>query len=115
MGLEISIHNETDHVVMNLNGRIDLSSNPYFIKILNEVLLFSKPLIVLDFSHVTFISSVGIGAIIEGKTYNENNGSRFILTGLSERLFQVFELIGAINPKDFVPSLPDAIQLLHVP
>ncbi|MDH4261751.1 MAG: STAS domain-containing protein [Spirochaetia bacterium] len=113
MDLNISISNQTNYVVITMNGKIDFSYSNYFLKKLNDVLLSGKKNVIMDFSEITFISSTGIGVILEAKNYTEENGGRFIISSLSNTIRQVFELIGVLSSMEVCDNLDDAILRVH--
>ena len=69
--------------------------------------LFLKSMrgIVVDLSGVTYMDSSGIATMIEGLQWSTREGKRFIVSGLSEQVMDVFVLT---NLKDVFEFAPDS-------
>ena len=90
-----------------MNGKIDVSNYDLFLKKLQEALLSGRPCLVMDFSEVVMITSMGISAVMEAKNYANSHGVHFIVIGLKEKIRQVFELTGILNYFHVYKTLQD--------
>jgi anti-sigma B factor antagonist len=112
MDLNISISKNIDYVIISFSGKIDIGYYNLFLKKLNDALLSGRKNILMDFSAATFISSMGISAILEAKNYTVNNGGKFIISGLNNKIRQVFDLIGVLNLLDVCDTIEEAVLKL---
>ena len=53
-----------------------------------------RPALLLDLSHVDFIDSVGVAAILEYLRDASDSGARFCIGGLREPLRLIFDVVG---------------------
>ena len=112
MALDITVLKRKEEIIASISGKIDISSYDIFIKKLHELLLSGRPTVILDLSGVVFISSMGISAILEARNYAANHNGKFILVGLSERVYKIFDLIGALEYLNIYKSVDEAIEVV---
>jgi stage II sporulation protein AA (anti-sigma F factor antagonist) len=62
-----------------------------------EIMKNKPRVIVLDFSHVTFMDTSGIGLILGRRNTAERIGARVVLRGLSPRFLRMVELSGVLH------------------
>jgi len=113
MDLGISVLKEGDYALMVLHGRIDATHSDIFLRKLTHILISGIPNILIDFTHVTMLSSMGLGAVIEAKNYTTSNGGKFIVIGLNKTVTQVFELIGILEYLEVCQTVDEAISRIH--
>ena len=92
----MSLHIETEHagkeVTLIVKGDVTIQTSP---ELRNEL----KPLFASDvecfhvkLEGVEFMDSSGIATLVEGLQWSKASGGRFVLSGLSETVRDVFEL-----------------------
>jgi len=111
--LSISVKNNDDYVVVSLNGKIEDRYYNLFLKKLQDVLFLGHQNIFIDFSELQFISSLGIGAVMEARNYTMGHGGKFILIGLKNQIQQVFDLIGLLKHLDVCATLDEAVSRIY--
>ena len=80
--------------VLCLGGAIDMHFAPTVRSLLQVKARQKCPALLLDLSHVDFIDSVGVAAILEYLRDATDNGARFCIGGLGEPLRLIFEVVG---------------------
>ena len=98
-------------VILDLEGEIRRSDTAgvsvhQYVK---EQLEAGKRDLLLNFGNVTFIDSFGIGEILASYISTQNTGGRLKLTGISKRLFLVFQVTQLTRVLDIQDSEEKAL------
>jgi anti-sigma B factor antagonist len=96
--------------VLRMVGRLGLESVPEF---LNSVRSAGEPVLILDFSGVSFIDSAGVGSLIQTMASFKKANRRLALAGVNDRVRAVLEItrVQALLPN--FPTVADAEQNLN--
>src|SRR5207249_7474161 len=78
--------------VLPLKGEIDLHVSPAVTASLNAMIEKKPQRLVVDLSHVTYIDSAGLAALIGAMQNVESYGGKFSLAGLQETVRSIFEI-----------------------
>ncbi len=78
--------------VLPLKGEIDLHVSPAVTASLNAMIEKKPQRLVVDLSHVTYIDSAGLAALIGAMQNVEGYGGQFLLAGLQETVRSIFEI-----------------------
>ena len=62
--LRTSVIDESDHVVLRVEGELDIGTVPVFVAAVDEVLAAGNDVVLLDLEDLTFIDSSGVGAYV---------------------------------------------------
>lgn len=113
LSVEIKSEHDGDAIVYRLRGSLDLSTSPSLRAALVEAANEGKHDIIVDLSHIEFLDSTGLGAIIGGHRRALENGGRvrlivnegpilrlFAITGLMAILSVYGSLDAALNDRD---------------
>jgi anti-sigma B factor antagonist len=79
--------------ILQLEGDIDLASSPELRSVLAGHARARRPVLLLDFSDVSYVDSSALATIVEYARLAQNFSGRFALVGLNERVRTVFELV----------------------
>jgi len=92
MSLKIDIKTVDDIAVLEVNGDVTIQTSNQLRNDLKP--LFESPLesIHVKLAGVEFMDSSGIATLVEGLQWSKRTGGRFILSGLTETVRDVFEL-----------------------
>lgn len=95
MTFEITVHTTLDgqHVVTP-RGEIDMATSPALKASFEELVVAGHVRIVADLSHVTFLDSTGLGALIGARRSAHVFKGSFTIVCADEQLLQLFELTG---------------------
>src|SRR5215831_13575872 len=93
--LEIQSTPSGNSLIVSVTGRLDTATAPEFDRKVAEVVTASdKKRVVLDFTELVYISSLGISSVlIIAKTINQRGGE-LVLCGLSGIVREVFQITG---------------------
>lgn len=111
--VEIEIQVEDKMVVITINGDIDASSSIQLDESLNQQLDKKHLNIVIDCSDLNYISSAGLGVFMSYIEEYNTNGQKFVLFGLSEKVINVFEMLGLDQLMNIVPTKTEAYTFLN--
>jgi anti-sigma B factor antagonist len=91
--MQISVRRIDKAAILELTGRIDLSSSAEVRKILLDELRKSRtPRVILNLEKVKYIDSSGVASLVEGLKASRDIGSRLLLFGLSPIVREVLQL-----------------------
>lgn len=85
---------EDTHQVIALNGEIDLKHSPRMRELLQTKVKQKVPVLLLDFTNVTYIDSSGLATLVEYYKNSRGYSGKLGLFGLSDRVSSVFALVG---------------------
>ena len=95
--------------VLTLGGPLDMASVPDFLRAVREE---TAPVIIIDFSKVSFIDSTGVGALIQLLPAFQRGWRKLALTSVGHRVMAVMELTRVKTLFSIFSSLTDAEQSL---
>jgi len=80
------------HVLLRVHGDVTIHTSPSLREQLKPLLNASSKEIHVALEDVDFMDSSGIATLVEGLQWARLTGGRFVLSGLSENVRDVFEL-----------------------
>jgi anti-sigma B factor antagonist len=97
-GLEITVLQNDDGVLVRLNGRTTVDSSPDLRDRLLQVLAEepSSRVVTVDLTGVTHIETSGIATLIEGLKIARHRQMTFCLQGLGGSVLRLFEVTGVL-------------------
>jgi len=91
--VQISERRQTGVTILDVSGRIDLSSSPNVRKaLLLELREKHTPRVIMNLTGVNYIDSSGVASLVEGLKLARELNSRFILFGLNPLVREVLQL-----------------------
>ena len=100
--------------VASLKGYIDTYNAPGFHRQIKKVIQAGYIRLIFDFSGINYISSTGIGVLTEILKELRSQGGELAFTGLAERVFEVFKLLGFSHFFTINDTLEEAVEMLAV-
>ena len=91
MGKKYNIREESNYIILELDGEVDLSCSPDARKQILACLDGGTALLV-DLSQVTYIDSSGVASLVEGFQTAKKKGMKFGLIGVSSAAMSVLQL-----------------------
>ncbi|WP_109832478.1 STAS domain-containing protein [Reichenbachiella versicolor] len=109
----IDTHSIADEGVyeLSVHGEIDASSSIYLETALKEAMQQSKK-ILIDMSELEYISSAGLGVFMSILQDLENEEIQMVLFNMSEKVIDVFEILGLNLLMNIQPSKEEALAEL---
>ena len=107
--MEVSFEQIDSFLVIAVTGRLDTVTAPQFDEKLPPVLAQPHPHILLDMSHVSYISSAGLRSILQLVKHAEENGARIGLFSVQAQIMDVLEISDFPSRLDIYPDRPSAL------
>lgn len=89
--MKISVRDDSDFVIVALEGEVDLRHSPTLRKTLMDLMLANRS-VVVDMGQVAYIDSSGIASLVEAYQMTRRNGGRFVLASVSGPAMRVLQL-----------------------
>jgi len=92
MSLHIEIEHTEKAATITIKGDVTIQTSPELRNELQPLFAKDVEMIRVVLSDVKFMDSSGIATLVEGLQWSKTSGGRFVLSGLSETVRDVFEL-----------------------
>jgi len=100
-------------ILIRVCGELDTSTSGQLEASLAELLAQGVRLILLEFTEMDYVSSVGLRVLLVTLKKLRADGGRMILTGLNPEVQEVFDMAGFSSLFEIAPSLEHARVLLR--
>lgn len=107
--MKLTSHKETDHYVIEIDGDLDASSCITLDESISKAVSNGEKKIIIDCNRLNYISSAGLGVFMSYLQDFENNKISLVLFGLSEKVKNVFQILGLDRLIKIVGSKEEAI------
>ncbi len=112
--IEVQVSSSEQATVVKPIGRIDQATTAAFQeRLLEQVERMLEPRIVLDFSEVNYISSIGLRAIMIGAKNSKEKGGEQVVAGLGETVAEIFRIARFDAVIRVFATVDDALQGLQ--
>jgi len=96
--------------ILELSGELDAHTAPQFERFLERIVREeAKRKLVLDFHHLEYISSAGLGVLMGLIEEARQSGGDIKLAALPDKIFHVLDLLGFPVVFQIVPTIADAV------
>jgi len=109
--LEITEVEKDDLIIFRLNGSIHTEIYTEFLAYLKEKI--NKKNVIMDFLHLTYMSSTGTGVLFNLNKIIRDQGGKFILFGLNESIQHVINLTKLNTSFIIVANEEEALQKIQ--
>lgn len=96
-----------DQRILLLKGPITIETTPQFERAVRSE---SADTVILDFSDVPYIDSVGLGSLVAAYVSHQKTGRCLVLTGVKPRVTKILEIT---KVKDFFVTFPTTWQAVE--
>ena len=107
--MDISITNYNRSDVIKAAGRVDTYTAPQLEDTFNGLIEDGRYNLVFDMEEVDFLSSKGVGVLLETLKSARKNRGNLALVKVNARIKESFEYINIHNMFDFYEDLTDAV------
>ena len=107
--LRIDTRQESDRVVLSLNGELDMANAPLLQRAIEEPALEGTDTLVLDLQGLTFLDSTGLRIILAAREQCWRRGQEFAVTPGSQ---QVQRLLSVTGVGEHLRTLASADEVL---
>lgn len=106
--MEITSTTEEEIHFITVNGDLDASSSILLDKAIKDALAANIKIIIVDCSNLNYISSAGLGVFMSYIEEFEANGVQLVIFGLSEKVKNVFKILGLDQLLNIVKTREEA-------
>jgi anti-sigma B factor antagonist len=99
-----------DVSILSVNGFLDAHTAPKFEKSMQEEVDAGRFRMIVDCAGLTYISSAGLGVFMSFVEDVREKGGDIKICGLTEDVYQVFDILGFPALFDIVPDRAAAIE-----
>lgn len=82
------------HIVVKLEGEVDASNSVELDMAIQQLLAENEDKILIDGTSLHYISSAGLGVFMSYLDDFQDNGVKFVIYGLSDKVKNVFHILG---------------------
>ena len=111
--MNITTLKEDQFYTISIDGELDASSSIMLDNTLTEAFSKKENKILVDCSRLNYISSAGLGVFMSYLQDFENNGISMALFNVSDKVKNVFTILGLDNLIKIVSSKEEAIGLMN--
>lgn len=110
--VDIQTSKEHDILLISVKGEVDATSSIQLDNTIRDAFGKESKMMV-DLSHLEYISSAGLGVFVSHLEDLQIHNIRMVLFGLSESVYQVFNLLGLPSLIDIVKTKEEAQAALQ--
>jgi anti-sigma B factor antagonist len=111
--MNITTLKENQFYTISIDGELDASSSILLDNTLTEAFAKKENKILVDCSRLNYISSAGLGVFMSYLQDFENNGVSIALYNVSDKVKNVFTILGLDNLIKIVADKEEAIGLMN--
>ncbi len=111
--MEISNVLEEGNYVIAINGDVDASSSILLDEAIGKAVEEGQQYLLIDCLNLTYISSAGLGVFMSYIEEIKTKNIRMVLFGLSEKVKNVFKVLGLDQLLDIKDTKDQAIKQFH--
>jgi anti-sigma B factor antagonist len=111
VGVELNVERRPDGdlPVVAVAGEVDVHSAPQLREGLTAELQSASSAVVVDLTHVSFLDSTGLGALVAVRTAAGDKGIALPVVCTSERIMKLFTITGLDGVFDIHPDVDSAL------
>ncbi|NJL17834.1 MAG: anti-sigma factor antagonist, partial [Nitrospira sp.] len=109
VGRGVELQHSGSVLIVTPRDRFDTNSAPEVERVLTDSIGRGERQIVLDLSHISYISSIGLRVILKAVVAMMQTGGRVVLCGGSDHVRTVLQLSGALMTSLHASTLDDAL------
>ena len=98
--------------VMELTGDIDAHTSPRLKEAIDKAIVQNKIRIVFDFTHLSYISSAGIGVLNAALNTLKGRNGKMAIAGAGKAVRDTLEVMYFTRKVDIFPTVGEAVKLV---
>ncbi len=107
--MDITEEKRSEVKIISLKGRLDASSSPAFEQRLLNLIDQGERRLVLDFSELSYISSIGLRVLIATAKSLQKTKGRLALAALNNHVHEIFKIAGFTSIFSIFPTCEEAV------
>ncbi len=108
MALKYTMEDKEGKLIVHLDGRLDAISTPTLDQKLTELIRQKKNKIMLDFSHVNYLSSAGMRLLLSITKQLKNQQGKLSSYAMSEDVLEIIRMAGFERILSIYPNEDEA-------
>jgi anti-sigma B factor antagonist len=109
--MKLTTDKTNNYCIIGIEGDLDASSCIILDKAISDIVLNGEKKIIIDCVHLSYISSAGLGVFMSYLQDFENNKISLVLFGLSDKVKNVFQILGLDQLIRIVDTKDDAMSI----
>src|SRR4029453_2739765 len=110
MDLDLNVHKDGDHSVLEVAGEIDVYTAPKLREQLTELVTDGSYTTAVDLEKVDFLDSTGLGVLVGGLKRVRNHDGSLQLVCTQEKILKIFRITGLTKVFPIHSSVSEAIS-----
>ncbi|MDL2322178.1 STAS domain-containing protein [Desulfosarcina sp. OttesenSCG-928-B08] len=98
--------------ILSLNGKLDAVTAPEYEQRVTALLTDTPCFLVIDFTHLEYISSAGLRALLVTAKRIQGKGGQLHFSGVTGEVLKVFEISGFLNIFKIWASVNEALNAI---
>lgn len=111
--MDLIVTRQDAAVVVGVQGRLDSVTSSRLEQELLAQIAKAERRLVLDCTHLAYITSAGLRAVLVAAKKLKNTNGALVLCALNDAVWKVFDVAGFTRILSIVPSLDDALAELQ--
>lgn len=107
--MEIKEEKRGDIKIIGLSGRLDAQTSPGVEERLINILNQGERRLVIDFSNLTYISSVGLRVLVSLAKNVQKTKGKLVLAALNNHIQEIFTIAGFTSIFSIYPTCDEAV------
>lgn len=112
LGLKVTFDVQENKKIVRLEGRLDANTSSHLENQMAKVLEKGKSLLLLDFSHVDYLSSAGLRLLLALAKKIKAQGGKLVLSTLSAEVMEIIKMAGFERILAIYPTEEEALNAL---
>lgn len=113
VGISIQIEEKEDKRLIRLEGRIDATCTPMLEKKIDGLLQEAPYKILIDFSHVNYISSAGLRFLLSATKKAKASQGMLVLYSVQDEVMEIIKMAGFERILQIFPNENNALAYLE--
>lgn len=102
-----------NNLLIQVSGRLDQSQTPSLESNLNDAVAQSPKFLFVDLTEATYINSGGLRCLVTAWRVLRTQDGELVLTGLNEKLAEIFSMVGFDKVFTIYPTVADGLQIIQ--
>ena len=111
--IRITTTKENNYMLMTVEGEADASSSINLDKRMRELIDEGNQVILTDCTQLNYISSAGLGVFMSYIEEFQEKNITFIIYGLSEKVWNVFQILGLDQLLTLKKNKDEALEMIN--
>lgn len=108
--MNFTLEEKGPYVLLKLRGRLDATSSPALDEKIDELLRKKFYRLLIDFSHVNYLSSAGLRFLLSATKRYKSQGGQLIIYSVADEVMEIIKMAGFEKILNLSPNEKKAIE-----